>query len=108
MKAAVVDYRMGNLHSTSRSARTVQVLSDQNTEIYLASRPEGVMVADKTIFPGQGAIPDCMSALKISGLGEVVLDGLRNRPFFGVCVDAQLLFEHNEEGDTGGLDWSEG
>ena len=72
------------------------------------SRPEEVMAADKVIFPGQGAMPDCMSALKASGLGEAVSDGLKNKPFFGICVGAQLLFEHSEEGDTDGLGWFEG
>ena len=108
MKVAIVDYGMGNLHSVLKSVQAAQVLSNQNTEIYLTSRPEEVMAADKVIFPGQGAMPDCMSALEASGLGEAVSDGLKNKPFFGICVGAQLLFEHSEEGDTDGLGWFEG
>ncbi len=103
MKVAIVDYGMGNLHSVLKSVQAAQVLSNQNAEVYLTSRPEEVMAADKVIFPGQGAMPDCMSALKASGLGEAVSDGLKNKPFFGICVGAQLLFEHSEEGDTDGL-----
>ena len=108
MKVAIVDYGMGNLHSVLKSVQAAQALSNQNAEIYLTSRPEEVMAADKVIFPGQGAMPDCMSALKASGLGEAVSDGLKNKPFFGICVGAQLLFEHSEEGDTDGLGWFEG
>lgn len=108
MKVAIVDYGMGNLHSVLKSVQAAQALSNQNAEIYLTSRPEEVMAADKVIFPGQGAMPDCMSALKASGLGETVSDGLKNKPFFGICVGAQLLFEHSEEGDTDGLGWFEG
>ncbi|MGN6962628.1 imidazole glycerol phosphate synthase subunit HisH, partial [Neisseria sp. P0016.S002] len=108
MKVAIVDYGMGNLHSVLKSVQAAQVLSNQNAEVYLTSRPEEVMAADKVIFPGQGAMPDCMSALKASGLGEAVSDGLKNKPFFGICVGAQLLFEHSEEGDTDGLGWFEG
>lgn len=108
MKVAIVDYGMGNLHSVLKSVQAAQVLSKQNAEVYLTSRPEEVMAADKVIFPGQGAMPDCMSALKASGLGEAVSDGLKNKPFFGICVGAQLLFEHSEEGDTDGLGWFEG
>ena len=53
-------------------------------------------------------MPDCMAALRQSGLGEAVEDGLKNKPFFGICVGAQLLFEHSEEGDTAGLGWFKG
>lgn len=108
MKVAIVDYGMGNLHSVLKSVQAAQVLSDKYAEVYLTSRPEEVMAADKVIFPGQGAMPDCMSALKASGLGEAVSDGLKNKPFFGICVGAQLLFEHSEEGNTDGLGWFEG
>ena len=108
MKVAIVDYGMGNLHSVLKSVQAAQALSNQNAEVYLTSRPEEVMAADKVIFPGQGAMPDCMSALKASGLGEAVSDGLKNKPFFGICVGAQLLFEYSEEGDTDGLGWFEG
>ena len=108
MKVAIVDYGMGNLHSVLKSVQAAQVLSNQNAEVYLTSRPEEVMAADKVIFPGQGAMPDCMSALKASGLGGAVSDGLKNKPFFGICVGAQLLFEHSEEGNTDGLGWFEG
>ena len=79
MKVAIVDYGMGNLHSVLKSVQAAQALSNQNAEIYLTSRPEEVMAADKVIFPGQGAMPDCMSALKASGLGEAVSDGLKIR-----------------------------
>ena len=82
MKVAIVDYGMGNLHSVLKSVQAAQVLSNQNAEVYLTSRPEEVMAADKVIFPGQGAMPDCMSALEASGLGEAVSDGLKNKPFF--------------------------
>ena len=103
MKVAVVDYGMGNLHSVLKSVQAAQSLSGKTAEIYLTDRPEDVSAADKIIFPGQGAMPDCMAALRKSGLGEAVADGLENKPFFGICVGAQLLFEHSEEGDTAGL-----
>ena len=105
MKIAIVDYGMGNLHSVLKSAQTAQKLADVNAEIVLTDQPEIIFAADKVIFPGQGAMPDCMSALQKSGLREAVADGLKNKPFFGICVGAQLLFEHSEEGDTAGLGW---
>ena len=108
MKTAIVDYGMGNLHSVLKSVQAAQALSGKVAEIYLTARPEDILAADKIIFPGQGAMPDCMAALRQSGLGEAVEDGLENKPFFGICVGAQLLFEHSEEGDTDGLGWFKG
>ena len=92
MKTAIVDYGMGNLHSVLKSVQAAQALSGKAGEVYLTDRPEDILAADKIIFPGQGAMPDCMAALRQSGFGEAVEDGLKNKPFFGICVGAQLLF----------------
>ena len=108
MKTVIIDYGMGNLRSVLNSVREAERLAETGTEIVLSSRPEDVAAADKIIFPGQGAMPDCMAALKRSGLGEAVSDGLKNKPFFGICVGAQLLFDRSEEGDTAGLGWFAG
>ena len=108
MKVAVVDYGMGNLHSVLKSVQAAQKLAGLQADIFLTDKPDEVFAADKIIFPGQGAMPDCMGALQQSGLGEAVSDGLKNKPFFGICVGAQLLFDHSEEGDTAGLGWFAG
>ena len=108
MKVAIVDYGMGNLHSVLKSVQAARQLAGIQAEVVLTDRPEEVMGADKIVFPGQGAMPDCMAALQHSGLGEAVADGLKNKPFFGICVGAQLLFDHSEEGDTAGLGWFAG
>ncbi len=108
MKVAVVDYGMGNLHSVLKSVQAAQKLAGFQADIFLTDQPDEVFAADKIIFPGQGAMPDCMNALQQSGLGEAVSDGLKNKPFFGICVGAQLLFDHSEEGDTAGLGWFAG
>ena len=108
MKVAIVDYGMGNLHSVLKSVQAARQLAGIQAEVVLTDRPEEVMAADKIVFPGQGAMPDCMAALQHSGLGEAVADGLKNKPFFGICVGAQLLFDHSEEGDTAGLGWFAG
>ena len=108
MKVAIVDYGMGNLHSVLKSVQAARQLAGIQAEVVLTDRPEEVMGADKIVFPGQGAMPDCMAALQHSGLGEAVADGLKNKPFFGICVGALLLFDHSEEGDTAGLGWFAG
>ena len=108
MKIAIVDYGMGNLHSVLKSAQAAQQRAGVSADIVLTDNPDIVYQADKVIFPGQGAMPDCMAALQKSGLGEAVADGLQNKPFFGICVGAQLLFDVSEEGNTAGLGWFSG
>lgn len=100
MKVVVIDYGMGNLHSVLKS---VQSVNDGRATIVLSRDPETVARADKVIFPGQGAMPDCMRELNAHGLGEAVREAAKHKPFFGICVGAQLLFDHSEEGDTPGL-----
>lgn len=108
MNIAIVDYGMGNLHSVQKSVQAAAQLAQHQPNITLTADPEMVLQADKVIFPGQGAMPDCMNALNQSGLREVVWDALQRKPFFGICVGAQLLFDHSEEGDTAGLGWFAG
>lgn len=108
MKIAIIDYGMGNLHSVLKSVQYVAQSSQGAIEVILTPHPDEVLSADKVIFPGQGAMPDCMKSLQQSGLDDAVLDALRNKPFFGICVGAQLLFEHSEEGNTQGLGFFSG
>lgn len=105
MNIAIVDYGMGNLHSVLKSVQAAAALSGAAADIVLTDAADTVRRADKVIFPGQGAMPDCMAALNRSGLRGAIEEALRNKPFFGICVGAQLLFEHSEEGDTPGLGW---
>ena len=81
MKTVIVDYGMGNLRSVLNSVREAERLAGTGTEIVLSACPEDVAAADKIIFPGQGAMPDCMAALQRSGLGEAVSDGLKTSRF---------------------------
>ncbi len=100
MKIAVVDYGMGNLRSVTKALEHV---AGSDAEIILTDDPVVVAAADKVVFPGQGAMPDCMRELETRGLKQAVLDAARSKPFLGICVGAQLLFEFSEEGNTAGL-----
>lgn len=100
MKIAVVDYGMGNLRSVTKALEHV---AGNDAEIILTDDPAVVASADKVVFPGQGAMPDCMRELEQRGLKQAVLDAARSKPFLGICVGAQLLFEFSEEGNTPGL-----
>lgn len=108
MKTAIVDYGMGNLHSVLKSVQAAAKMAQVSTEIVLTNNAEEIISAERVVFPGQGAMPDCMAALNQSGLGEAVQNALENKPFFGICVGAQLLFDRSEEGNTQGLGWFSG
>ena len=99
MRIAVVDYGMGNLRSVSRALASVA----PEAHVLVTSDPEDVKTADRVVVPGQGAMADCMAQLAASGAREAVLEAARTRPFLGICVGMQMLFEHGEEGDTPGL-----
>jgi glutamine amidotransferase len=93
---AVVDYGMGNLRSVAKALRHVA----PDAEIVVTSRPSEVRDADRVVLPGQAAMPDCMRCLDESGLREVVLEVAGDRPFLGICLGLQMLFDTSEEGPT--------
>lgn len=99
---AVVDYGMGNLRSVAQAAIHAASVVDQ-AKVVVTSNPQVVRDAHRVVLPGQGAMPDCMSELKASGLLEAVLDAAAKKPLFGVCVGMQMLLDHSAEGDTPGL-----
>ena len=96
---AVVDYGMGNLRSV---ARAIEHVAPGSTAT-ITSDPDVVRRADRVVFPGQGAMRDCMREMDSKGLRGAVLDAARDKPFLGICIGLQMLFEHSEEGDTPGL-----
>jgi len=98
-RIAIVDYGMGNLRSVQKAL--VHVAGAD--EIAITSDPAAIRRADRVVFPGQGAMPDCMRRLNESGLGEAVEAAARAKPFLGLCIGQQMLFERSAEGDTPGL-----
>lgn len=100
---AIVDYGGGNLRSVFRAVCAANSRQTRPDEVLLVSDPEQLRQADRVIFPGQGAMPDCMASLERSGLAAALREVMRERPFFGICVGQQMLFDRSEEGDTPGL-----
>lgn len=97
-RLAVIDYGMGNLRSVLRAWQHV------GADAYLVDEPAQIETADALIFPGQGAIVDAMSLLKQTGFDQSIRDWIaEDRPFFGICLGFQALFEHSEEGDSPAL-----
>ncbi|AIL33319.1 imidazole glycerol phosphate synthase subunit HisH [Basilea psittacipulmonis] len=104
-KIAVVDYGMGNLHSVKRALEHV---CDAKDEVYFARQAQDLERADKVVFPGQGAMGDCMKNLENSGLMEAVQKVALSKPLLGICVGQQMMLEHSEEGNTPCLGWFAG
>jgi glutamine amidotransferase len=98
-RISIVDYGMGNLRSVQKALAHVA----PRDEIAITSDPDVIRRADRVVFPGQGAMPDCMRALNERGLGEAVAESAGAKPFLGLCIGQQMLFERSAEGDTPGL-----
>jgi glutamine amidotransferase len=96
---AIVDYGMGNLRSV---AKAVEHVAPDHTVVVTAD-PAVLSSAGRIIVPGQGAMPDCMRELKARGLADAVVRAAAEKPFLGICIGLQMLFEHSEEGDVAGL-----
>jgi glutamine amidotransferase len=96
---AVVDYGMGNLRSVSKAIEHVA----SGDRVVVTSNPAEVVGADRVVVPGQGAMPDCMAQLAACGLRDAVIDAAASKPFLGICIGLQMLFERSEEGDVAGL-----
>jgi glutamine amidotransferase len=96
---AVVDYGMGNLRSVAKAIAHVA----PEREVVVTADPDVIRRAERVVLPGQSAMPDSMRCLDETGLRDVVLEVMRDRPFLGVCLGLQMLFDTSEEGPTDGL-----
>jgi glutamine amidotransferase len=92
----VVDYGMGNLRSVAKALAHVA----PDRDVRVSSDAGEIRAAGRIVLPGQSAMPDCMKGLLASGLADTVLEVMRERPFLGICLGLQMLFETSEEGPT--------
>ena len=99
MEIAVVDYGMGNLRSVSKALQHVA----PGAVVNVTARPEDLRTASHVVVPGQGAMTDCMRELRARGLADAVSEATREKPFLGICIGLQMLFDYSEEGGVRGL-----
>lgn len=98
-KVALLDYGMGNLHSVSKA------LSNVGADVAITNDPKVVAAADKIVFPGVGAMRDCIAGMCDAGIDAVVRQAIFNKPVMTICVGMQALFEQStENGGTACLD----
>ncbi|MDC0407567.1 imidazole glycerol phosphate synthase subunit HisH [Candidatus Thioglobus sp.] len=97
---AIVDYGMGNVRSVQKAIEHVA----PNDRVFLTDNADLINEADRIVFPGQGAMGACMQALNNHNLVDVIKRNAQEKPFLGICLGLQLLFDHSEEnGGTEGL-----
>jgi glutamine amidotransferase len=96
---AVVDYGTGNLRSVAKAFAHVA----PGARVAVTSDAGEIAAARRVVLPGQSAMPDCMQALRDTGLAGAVVEAASRRPFLGICLGLQMLFELSEEGPAQGL-----
>jgi len=90
---AIIDYGMGNLHSIAKALEHAA----GKERVIVSSQHKQILAADRVVFPGVGAIRDCMAELRRSGLDEIVVQAAAEKPLLGVCLGMQALLDLSEE-----------
>lgn len=90
---AVIDYGMGNLHSIAKALQHAA----PEVDVQIVSDADAILQADRVVFPGVGAIRDCMQALNQSGLSAVIHAVAKTKPLLGICLGMQALLTDSEE-----------
>lgn len=92
---AIIDYGMGNLRSVQKALEAV------DADAVVSSQSQTILDADAVVLPGVGAFKDCIDNLDRLGLIEVVRKSIQSgKPFLGICLGLQLLFEQSIEFGT--------
>lgn len=104
-RTVIVDYEVGNVRSVENAFRRVGL-----AEVTVSKKPEDIRNASLVVLPGVGAFGDAIRTLRRDGLVEVLSREVveKGKPLLAICVGMQVLFEHSEEGDVGGLGWIPG
>jgi imidazole glycerol-phosphate synthase subunit HisH len=95
-RIALLDYGMGNLHSAAKALEHVGATVD------ITHDPKLIAAADKIVFPGVGAMRDCMAGMREAGVDEAVKQAAFNKPVLAICVGMQALLDTSAE--NGGVD----
>ena len=94
---AVLDYGMGNLHSVAKALEHVGA-----SKVIVTHDPALVRSADRVVFPGVGAMRDCIAGMKAVGVDAEVFEAAQQKPILAICVGMQALMQHSEE--NGGVE----
>ena len=92
-RVVVIDYGMGNLHSVGKALEYV----DENISLTVSADPQKIRDADRLIFPGVGAMRDCMAEIKRLKIDELLMQARQEKPILGICVGMQAMLSFSEE-----------
>lgn len=92
-RVVVIDYGMGNLHSVGKALEHV----DENISLSITSDAKQIHEADRLIFPGVGAMRDCMAEIKRLKIDELLKQARVEKPILGICVGMQAMLSFSEE-----------
>ncbi|MGB5324133.1 MAG: imidazole glycerol phosphate synthase subunit HisH [Pseudomonadales bacterium] len=95
---AVIDYGMGNLHSVAKALARVA----PGARVEVSDDAATIRTARRVVYPGVGAIRDCIGELQRRGLDALVLEAAQSKPLLAICVGMQGLMRHSRE--NGGVD----
>ncbi len=98
-KIAVIDYGMGNLHSVAKALEHVGRELAEPVEVVVTADAKAIAKADRVIFPGVGAIRDCMAEILRLDVDQIVKDAIQSKPVLAICVGMQALMKSSEEND---------
>ena len=90
----IVDYKMGNLPNVKRAVELF------TKDVIISSDVEDIKKADKILLPGVGAFGDAIRNIESLGLREAITEAAKTKPFMGICLGMQLMFEKSEEDPT--------
>jgi glutamine amidotransferase len=93
---AVIDYGMGNLHSIAKALQH----ASPDVDVQILTDADLILQADRVVFPGVGAMRDCMRALNDSGLSGVIQSVAKTKPLLGICLGMQALLTDSEENNN--------
>ena len=93
-RVAVIDYGMGNLRSVSKA---LEYVCRGAAEVVVSAEPAVIESADRVVFPGQGAVRDCMAEIHRFELAPTLNVVIQDRPFLGICMGLQVLLQRSEE-----------
>jgi imidazoleglycerol phosphate synthase glutamine amidotransferase subunit HisH len=82
---AVIDYGMGNLHSVAKALEHVGKLAGTAVKVSVTSDPDTLRAADRLVFPGVGAMRDCMAEIRHLCIDEILREQVREKPSASVC-----------------------
>lgn len=92
-RVVVIDYGMGNLHSVGKALEHVS----DNISLAITADPDAIRNADRLIFPGVGAMRDCMAEIKRLRIDDLLREAKQEKPILGICVGMQAMLEFSEE-----------